>query len=253
MKHVFKQSSVYTPRPQLSYEAEILGTGGCVNPLRSWLGSDELLIYNGDIVTDVDLPRLITQHRSHRPDATMVLLAPHRSGTTPVYWDGRNKLVAIGGEAPLGSQQATFSGIHILGPRLLQAIPARGFQNVIDAYQTVLKQGGRIEVAIHQGFWADLGQPQDYLQAHSDLLHAQERERISSLFGLHGIQWALAEESATVEQRFAGALRQSFLFGPVQIEGVQSIQRCIVYPGSQLSGQSTLRNRIITPDATLEI
>ncbi|HBJ60029.1 MAG TPA: hypothetical protein DDY72_06365, partial [Verrucomicrobia bacterium] len=33
-----------------SYEPEILGTGGALNPLRDWIGADDFYLVNGDIV-----------------------------------------------------------------------------------------------------------------------------------------------------------------------------------------------------------
>ena len=35
-----------------SYEPEILGTGGVLNPLRDWIGDDEFYLVNGDIVVE---------------------------------------------------------------------------------------------------------------------------------------------------------------------------------------------------------
>ena len=35
-----------------SYEPEILGTGGVLNPLRSWIGKDDFFLVNGDIVIE---------------------------------------------------------------------------------------------------------------------------------------------------------------------------------------------------------
>ncbi len=252
-QHVCDHAAVYTPSPKLSYEPEILGTGGCVNPLRAWLGADDLLIYNGDIVTDLKLSDLIAQHQQRRPDATMVLLSPHRPDTTPVYWDGARQIQGIGGSAPKDSHMATFSGIHILGSRLLEAIPQQGFQSVIDAYQTLLRAGGRIEVYVHRGFWADLGQPRDYLEAHLALLRDQRREYIAAQLGLTGIEWRLDSQSATVGQTYTGELSHSFLFGPLTVHGSPTIQHCIVYPHSQVPDQSSLVSRLITPELLLDL
>src|SRR4051812_38455198 len=35
---------------KVSHETEILGTGGCYNPLRAWQGDNDLVVLNGDVV-----------------------------------------------------------------------------------------------------------------------------------------------------------------------------------------------------------
>lgn len=249
-EHVENSKDVYAQKPLISFEPEILGTGGCVNPLRHWLGGDSLLIFNADIIADIDLPALIAQHRATKADATMVLLPQLKEGTTPVYWDGKSQIRAIGGSQE--GEKATFSGVHIIGPRLIDAIPRDGFQHIIDSYQKLLATDGQIGAFLHQGFWADLGTPQDYFSAHQALLHAEDREKIARRLGLSSsINWLEKEGSACLDQTFEGQLSGSFLFGPVQLEQVTSIQDCIVYPMSSLSKRTGIKRLIITPDADL--
>ena len=57
-----------------SFEAQILGTGGAIPPLRSWLNGSHLLIFNADILCDVNLQELIKHHFASEALATMVCL-----------------------------------------------------------------------------------------------------------------------------------------------------------------------------------
>ena len=49
------------------HEPELLETGGGIKNIASWIGDDPVLVYNGDILTDLDLPRLLETHTSSPP------------------------------------------------------------------------------------------------------------------------------------------------------------------------------------------
>lgn len=248
--HVAVERSVYKEKPLISFEEEILGTGGCINPLRAWLARDPLLIFNADIIADLDVNALLSQHLASGADATMVLLPHLKEGTTPVSWDGERRIKGIGGNH--SGRKATFAGIHIVGPKLVDAIPKQGFQHIIDSYQALLSAGGKVEAFLHEGFWADLGTPEDYFGAHEALLKSKNRKKIAERLSLSpGIRWLEKDNSAVLDQVYEGQLKDSFLFGPAQLESVQSIQQCIVYPSSQLDGKFEIKRMIISPETQL--
>ncbi|RZA14952.1 MAG: nucleotidyltransferase family protein, partial [Proteobacteria bacterium] len=91
----------------ISHEKEILGTGGSINPLRDWLDHDDLLIFNGDIVSSVNLNALIAAYRASKAQAAMVLI-PHKTGTTPVFVK-MDRVVGIG-SGPADAEMKTFAG-----------------------------------------------------------------------------------------------------------------------------------------------
>jgi NDP-sugar pyrophosphorylase family protein len=57
-------------------EPELLGTGGPLNGLRSFLGTDTFVIANSDTILDLDLAEVISFHRRQRASATIVLARP---------------------------------------------------------------------------------------------------------------------------------------------------------------------------------
>lgn len=159
----------------LSYEPEILGTGGAVIPLKPWLKEDHLLIYNADIVSDIDLRALIALHLKSGDEATMVLLPHNPTRKTPV-WSKGNHIIQIGGESS-GASEHTFTGVHILSPRFVRRLPHKGFWHIIDTYQEALAEGVPIGRFIHHGLWNDLGNPEDYWQALSEYFENQVKHQ----------------------------------------------------------------------------
>jgi len=253
--HIQKHESVYTPPPQLSYEPVILGTGGAINPIRTWIGTGSLLICNSDIIADIDLGQLILQHQQSGADATMVLLDRHKKGTTPIAFEG-SKIRAIG-DLPVRAAEScrisTFSGIHIIGPRLLEALPRSGSPSVIDGYHQLLKDGAFIQVFQHQGFWADLGTPRDYFAAHQAVFHHPDRRALCERLGLpSNIVWDDTRSSALCGSgTVLGRSKDSFILGP--IHGDVPIQSCLVYPGVVFKPGQAFQDKIITPNFSMDI
>ncbi|WP_141736692.1 nucleotidyltransferase family protein [Oligoflexus tunisiensis] len=255
-QHIQKHPAVYTPPPHISHEPEILGTGGAINPLRAWLGSDDLLICNGDVMADIDLKALVQQHRESGSDATMVLLDRHKKGTNPVAYEG-TAIRAIGDQPVKATERhtlATFSGIHIIGPRLVRAIPAGGSPSIIEAYHRLLAEGARIQAFIHRGFWEDLGTPRDYFAAHQAVLLHPDRAGLCQRLGLDPSIRFEGDSALCGPGPFPERRQNSFLFGPIQgDQGEQPIQSCLVYPSTVIKPGQKLENGIITPEVCMGI
>src|SRR5712692_1353761 len=56
-----------------SFEEQILGTSGALDPVRESLLDDDFLVINGKIITNIDLGRAIAAHRRQKALATLVL------------------------------------------------------------------------------------------------------------------------------------------------------------------------------------
>lgn len=237
----------------ISHEQTILGTGGSINPLRDWLGGDDLLIFNGDIVSSVDLKEFITAYRSSGAKAAMVLI-PHKPGTTPVY--RRDDRVLEIGNHPSAAEAQTFAGIHIISNAFIEQMPREGFFSVIDTYQRLLKAGEPILAFLHEGFWADLGIPRDYLEAHREFWSLKDREALATRLQLDDSAWDFDADQGSLFigcRRIAGA-RNSFVFGPLgPADQPIHLDQCIVYPNTDLNKHRQTQGKIITSYACLDI
>ena len=160
--------------PRISYEPEILGTGGAIPPLDSWRGGSSLLIYNSDIICDVDLNAVVDMHNKSGAAATIVV----RSGTprtaNPIV-TLTGELIAVPGTAVrhqkiqlLRGQHARrdFTGIHIVSNKLIHSISPGCISDIWSAYAEVMRQGERVAVFEHAGIWEDIGTPAFYFSAH---------------------------------------------------------------------------------------
>ena len=115
----------YGVTPLISFEKQILGTGGVYNPLRKWQGLAHLVVLNGDIVSNIDINRAIACHFDTNAVATMVLLAKVLPGESAVYYKD-SQVLEIGKIGPLDALCGNFACAQILSPKFLDLLPSEG-------------------------------------------------------------------------------------------------------------------------------
>lgn len=198
-----------------SYEPQILGTGGAIPPLRPWLGKAHLLIFNSDILCDVNLTALVKHHFASEALATMVCLKNGAMEKTPIYHDGLH-VRGIGKISPkyAGSKLETtsFSGIHILSPTFMDQIPSGKPHHIIDTYVDLLDKGLPISIFFHGGLWSDLGTPQDYFGTLKNI--QKDFERLPLFKRTYQAALDSAKFSALKNKPFYSTLHQTSSLGP---------------------------------------
>lgn len=130
-----------------------------------WQDSDLLLLHNVDILSDINLNKLIDNHIRNNADATLAVR--HRQTQRYFLFDrGSGELrgwrnVKTGEEIITGpasdTEELAFSGIHVINPGFAHLIPTVEKSSVTQFY---LSQAGthRIIAHIHDGDkWCDVG------------------------------------------------------------------------------------------------
>jgi mannose-1-phosphate guanylyltransferase len=162
----------------VSREPVIAGTGGALREARPFLaGASAIVLWNGDILFDVDLAAIVAAHRKSQALATMVL-APMPPGESYATVDVDHGMAVrrIAGLGPGGDalQPLHFTGVHVLSPALLDHVPARPFACDVNrsVYAPILASG-HVRAVVATGYWNDLGTPARYLRANLDLLSGE--------------------------------------------------------------------------------
>ncbi|HTP30457.1 MAG TPA: NDP-sugar synthase [Anaeromyxobacteraceae bacterium] len=160
----------------ISREPVIAGTGGALREARTALaGADAIVLFNGDILFDVDLPAMLAAHRVSGALATMVLM-PMPDGTryAAVEIDGAGAVRRIAGSYGPGGQGLSswhFTGVHILSPAVLDRLDSQPFEQDVNRHlYPPLMEAGLVRGQLASGYWNDLGTPQRYLAANRDVL-----------------------------------------------------------------------------------
>jgi NDP-sugar pyrophosphorylase family protein len=228
----------------VSHEPEILGTGGAVNPLREWIGGDHLLIYNADVITDIDIRALVDLHLSSNTVATMTLLPQALAGKTPVYASG-NLVSTIGEFAPASSAH-TFACAHILSPTFLQEVPNSEKSEIMVTYKKMLTSHRPILWAGHSGIWHDLGSPEDfwgaYRAAFSNMNHYFESLKIEEIRTEIGLGPSYIDPA-----------KQVFIANGAEISDLTLLDHVVVLPGAKVPTPQRVSYKIMGKNATIQI
>ncbi len=158
---------------------QLLDTGGGLKKAGTFLKSDEpIVIYNVDVITNLDLNAVLKYHQEQKALATLVV----RSRETSRYLMFDRNLQLAGwknfsnGDTVISrakefqeAEPFAFSGIHLVQPEILDLITEEGKFPIMDLYLRLAKEH-LIKAYIDQSdLWMDLGKPEQ-LQAAEELL-----------------------------------------------------------------------------------
>ncbi|HEV8130498.1 MAG TPA: NDP-sugar synthase [Acidobacteriota bacterium] len=148
-----------------SFEPEILGTAGALNPMRDWLGQDLFLLVNGKVVFDFDLRPAIEHHRCSGALATLILVDRVAGEKfNPVFIDDSGFVTGFA-ETPQEREKPglTFTGIHLLDSRIWRFVPASGFSDMVKAvYREALNCRQKIACYHATGSWLEFSTLERY-------------------------------------------------------------------------------------------
>ena len=194
------------PFPQMRisavFEPVILGTGGALRNAR-WFIDEPFWLLNADIVADLDPAPLLRAWRKQKPLAACWLTADAGPKTV------RCEKGIIRNFHDTRRGHATFCGLQLLDERILPFIAKEGFDTIIAAYQRAQKRGRRIAgVFVPGSFWADIGTPAQYVQAHRDtaqrLGHAGENFTLPAAAVLAPREQRLASQVSGLRSQVSG-------------------------------------------------
>jgi mannose-1-phosphate guanylyltransferase len=154
-----------------------LGTCGAVKNLEKLLGNDTFMVFNGDVLSAVDLTEMMKFHKDKKSDITIALTPvedPTSYGLVPVDEDGRVEKFL---EKPSWDEITTNlinAGTYIIERKLLELVPPNeNYSFERGLFPNALEIGYKIFGFVSSAYWLDLGTPAKYLQAHYDILNGR--------------------------------------------------------------------------------
>ncbi len=149
------------------------GTAGAVRYAAEKLG-ERFIIISGDVLTDFDLTAALRFHEERGAKATIVLTKaqnPLQFGIVMTAEDGRITRFL---EKPSWGEvfsDTINTGIYILEPEVLDLIPyEKEFDFSKDLFPLMLREGMPLFGFVAEGYWADIGNLNQYQEAHNDAL-----------------------------------------------------------------------------------
>jgi len=149
-----------------------LGTGGAIRFAAQGI-TDTLVVFNGDVMSSVDVQRVIDLHRERRAKATIVLTPVANPAAYGLVETGPDGSVRRFLEKPTPDEitgDTINAGIYILEPDTFDRIPKDVAYSIERGYFPSLVERGETFVAyIDRGYWIDIGTPEKYVQVHRDM------------------------------------------------------------------------------------
>lgn len=149
---------------------QLLDTGGGLKKAAEFLtGNDPILIYNVDVISNLDLNSLLKFHQEQKALATLVVR--QRDTSRYLMFDKNRQLAGwknfSSGETRVSREDSfsdaeplAFSGIHLIEPKLLDLITEEGKFPIIDLYLRLAKNHSIKAFIDDSDLWMDLGKPE---------------------------------------------------------------------------------------------
>ena len=249
-------------------ESEPLGTGGAIKNCQRLL-DETFVVLNGDILADLDLARVVEDHRAQKAQASIVTTwveDPSRFGviaSDAQGWIQRFVEKPQLGQAPSHDINA---GVYVFEPGMLQEMPQGNFSVERDFFPKQLERGARIHQHRADGYWIDIGTLEHYLKAHWDILEGRFHTAVPGRQDRPGV-WtangATADATAHVTPPVVigpGArIEAGARVGPRAVlgEGVRvgrgaAATDCVLWPRARVEDRATVSGTIIGFDAVVQ-
>jgi len=225
---------------EFRHENPVLETGGGIKNLEDWIGSEPLLVYNGDILSDLPLEPAIEEHFSKKNVVTLVLRSG--GGSRRVAWDSKRGLVTDlrNGLGTNSQDLFLFTGIYLISPEFLAEIPANETISVVPIWLKMIQEGRRVGAVVEdRGLWRDLGNREELLSVHQDLPGMD-----FPAYSVYPEDWRVAiHPSAVLEE--GAVVRGSTVGEGVRIRSGATVMDSIVWPGAEICGDADLKKCVV--------
>lgn len=227
----------------VTHEEVGLGTAGALKNAEAEIGDETFLVFNGDVLTDVDLDGLVAFHRERGAQGTILLTPvedPSAFGVVPTEDDGRvtgfiEKPPRL--EAPTNEINA---GVYVLEPAVLARIPAgREWSLERALFPELVEEGVPLYARSTDAYWMDVGTPDKYRQANMDAIDGR--------FKLHA-GTAVADD---VEIDPTARVSRSCVGAGAKIEEAATVQDSVVLPGCHISPGAKMLRTILGEGVTV--
>ncbi|HAT1275351.1 sugar phosphate nucleotidyltransferase [Corynebacterium striatum] len=246
-------------------EETALGTGGGIRNVYDKLRHDTVMVFNGDVLSGMDLNGILQTHHEKNADVTMHLLNvadPRAFGCVPTDSNGRVTAFLEKTEDPPTNQ--INAGCYIFKREVIESIPADRVVSVErETFPNLLEEGCLVVGHVDNSYWRDMGRPDDFVRGSSDLVRGiahspllEGRTGESVVDDSAGIAGGVLLLSGTAVGRGSEVGAGSRLDGTVVFDGVTIepgvvISNSIIASGAHIGANAHIDNCVIGEGAVI--
>lgn len=238
-------------------EPSPMGTGGAYKFAADPTGGPTL-VFNGDILTDLNVAAMVAFHREKAAVATIALFPvedPSAYGLVETDGNGRVRRF-LEKPAPDVLEKLKVNtinaGIYILEPSVLDLIPVNENSSFeYNVFPAILAQNRPFySYVLERNYWRDIGTPASYLAAHRDLLAGRLEGFSLEKPGASDIATAaVVDESSVIGEGCVikpNAHIANSVLGPgVQVEERASIANSVIWAHTRVAAGAEIKDAVI--------
>jgi len=258
-----------------------LGTAGAVKNAEPIFRGDTLLVFNGDVLTDFDLSAIVASHKRNRAAVTLTLYdvpSPNPYGVIITDEQMRvkefrepseevKKMLARNPNVEVTGVDHINAGAYVIESGIFESVPADvpySFERQM--FPSLLAEGAAVYGHVAEGYWLDIGRPQQYVEAHRAVLTGAVKAEVEghrTAKGYWVCQGARIDPSAEVARTVHIGARTR-VEANVTVAGItaighdcvigegSSIENCVLVDRVTVGSNVVLRDAIVDTDSVIE-
>jgi mannose-1-phosphate guanylyltransferase len=231
-------------------EESALGTGGGIRNAAALLDDcDQVVIFNGDVLSGHDLSAQIQSHINNKADVTLYLTKVEDArayGCVELLADNQVKSFLEKMENPVSN--LINAGCYIFNRKVIDQIPANQVVSVErDTFPSFLSSGVKVYGYLDNSYWLDIGNPQALVKASADLITGVITSVATPKHSGDHLIAAGAQVSSSAIVNLGTVIEAE-----VVVEGNCQISGSIISKGAKIGANCKIINSIIAPDTQIE-
>lgn len=184
----FGDGTAFGVRMRYALEDTPLGTGGAIRNAAEIFPDETVCVFNGDVLTDFNLEKIIEFHMQKKAIATITLAevpSPNPYGVLILDKQGKvqdwtepseekKKTLSTDNELMSGGKELINAGFYVLEPSFIAQIP-HGVSKSLerDIFPSLIHEKAPIFGTSPKGYWMDVGRAEQLLAATQAILSGQ--------------------------------------------------------------------------------
>jgi NDP-sugar pyrophosphorylase family protein len=233
-------TGAYAGRPlRVVFEPDLLEIGGGIKNVEDILGDEPFLVYSGDVLTDIDLARLVEEHFQRGNDVTLAL---RKTGLTTHIAFQEDRVVDIKNQIGTGiTGNYDFANVSVWNPEIFGRIPIGKKVSFVPVLVDWIRAGGRIGgVVLERGEWFNISSRKEYLDVHREIVHQGWRpEYVGEPL------WPLQVSNEATVARSARLIGVNYLSPGCVVESDATLEDCVLWSRSRITTGTKLKRCVV--------
>jgi len=232
-----------------------LGTGGAIKKTERLIGHDSsFLVLNGDIFADLNYAEILKRHKEGKAVATIALHKvedPSRYGVAELGEDNRIKRFIEKPPRETAPTNLINAGVYVLSSKIFDYLPCGRAVSVEREIFPKLAEEGTLYGYVFEGFWMDMGKPEEYIEINKTLLDSLTNlQKIKARYKVEVKNPVALDKGVSIgEKSVIGPY--TILGRDVIVENNVHIRDSVIFPKAVIRESSSISGAIIGEGAII--